>query len=430
MTASSVPSGIVLTPHALTRHAKRLRTLLARHSVTLTTTQSQEAFAQVLGMKNWHEAQTLCAKVHGGPSEDLTTRPFASSTSNVVRYPKEPSVFNSLDWPVFLAWAVKQGAFDITLQTNEQVLTENHDGMRRVTTRALSGEEMRDALKLFYGHEEAVLRLLERHDLDFAYEFTLGPGSRYRFRVNAVEIVVQNRSEIQITLHPIRSAPPSLHELAMPPALIHALREPRQGLIVFSGSTGAGKTTSLAALTRDHLENASQKIVTFDCPIEYTYEGVNSPTASLTQTKIGPLSPSFSEAMRNVLRHKPLIISVGECRDQETLKAIVLATMEGHRVTTTLHAPSMKNALLRMVRNCPENERAAHAVDLLCSLKVLVNQRLVRNRDNPHEVQVEWEWLVMDEKIRDSLLGLSWEELPNGVERYIQTMGTRVSVPL
>lgn len=407
MMTSSPSSGIVLTPHALTRHAKRLRQLLAEHQIALSTAQSQEAFARVLGMKNWHEAQTLCSRA----AENVTSgqaRTAPAPTSWLAQfetpplYPHEPTRFDASAWEAFMQWVVAHNFHDLLLESDHEVRGRNALGWHCLTQHALSDQEIRAALLQFHatwdGHIKPAMR--------FGYTVdhpTLGP---LRFQGSANAIRTRNQAGLQLTLHPITQIPPSAAELGLPDALLQDVREGQRegGLIVISGKSGVGKSTTLAALVRDHLENhPSPRMVTFDDSQEYAYSAV--PTSG--SLRLGATSSFTQHDVHAALRGAPTALVLGEiqvfegARDSDPLKAIQAASQSGCSVWTTTQSKSLG-----------QDRMASHAWrDVLRSftpLSVWVEQELyLTRRDGQLTIRTEWTWIRLNAALKQEMQALA-----------------------
>src|SRR5438067_13093638 len=163
------------------------------------------------------------------------------------------------------------------------------------------------------------------NEADFAYA---APGLG-RFRVNAFK----QRGSVSLILrsHPFQA--PSLEELGLPP-VVRELAEQERGVILVTGTTGSGKSTTLAAMIRHINENMAKHIVTIEDPIEYLYRDARS---EINQREVGSDTESFQQALRRVLRQDPDVILIGEMRDEETVQTALSAAETGHLVFSTLH---------------------------------------------------------------------------------------------
>ena len=188
-------------------------------------------------------------------------------------------------------------------------------------------------------HREAVIT--ERIDADFALVAPDGTRSR----VN----VFYQQNKAAATLRLLNNSIPTLAELSMPPVLTKLADEPR-GLILVTGPTGSGKSTTLAAMI-DHInETRSDHIITIENPIEYVYQGKQ---ALIHQREVGQDVSSFAAALRSALREDPDVILVGEMRDYETISAAVTAAETGHLVMSTLHTIGAAQTIDRIIDVCP-----------------------------------------------------------------------------
>ena len=204
-----------------------------------------------------------------------------------------------------------------------------------------------------------------RLELDFGY--ALADGSR--LRCNAA----QQRGAISLAIRLLPPIIPTIDELGLPQVCKELILRPR-GLVVVSGPTGSGKTTTLAAMIQ-HL-NASERrhVVTIEDPIEYVHPGIN---CAITQRELGSDTSSFAEALRHVLRQDPDVILVGEMRDTETAAAVLTIAETGHLILTTGHAPSTSQAMERIIDLFPPHERHLAQTRLASLLLGVLCQALV-----------------------------------------------------
>ena len=216
-------------------------------------------------------------------------------------------------------------------------------------------------------HREAITS--ERIDADFALVAPDGTRSR----VN----VFYQQGRAAATLRLLNDSIPTLEELAMPPVLTKLADEPR-GLILVTGPTGSGKSTTLAAMI-DHINKTrSDHIITIEDPIEYVYQGRCS---LIHQREVGADVRSFASALRSALREDPDVILVGEMRDYETISAAVTAAETGHLIFSTLHTIGAANTIDRIIDVFPPNQQRQIAVQLSMVLQAVVSQQLVPTTD-------------------------------------------------
>ena len=242
--------------------------------------------------------------------------------------------------------------------------------------------------------------MLSGTDLDTQYETRLDRHNRHRFRVNATGCLIDGSFGIQVTLRVIPSSPPYLKDMKLDLNLQKALM-PTQGIVIVAGATGSGKSTLLAAIMRELLENENGKILTYESPIEFVYDSVDSEAALISQSEIPLHLPDFPRAIRNALRRKPEYILVGEARDKETISSVIDAALTGHTVYTTVHSNGVADTIRRMVASFPQDERYGRTVDLISMVRAIIWQMLVPTEDGErYPVQ---EWLMFSPEVRDKL---------------------------
>ena len=216
-------------------------------------------------------------------------------------------------------------------------------------------------------HREAVTT--ERIDADFALVAPDGTRSR----VN----VFYQQNKAAATLRLLNNSIPTLAELSMPPVLTKLADEPR-GLILVTGPTGSGKSTTLAAMI-DHInETRSDHIITIENPIEYVYQGKQ---ALIHQREVGQDVSSFAAALRSALREDPDVILVGEMRDYETISAAVTAAETGHLVMSTLHTIGAAQTIDRIIDVYPPHSQGQIRSQLANSVVGIISQTLVPTAD-------------------------------------------------
>ncbi len=190
------------------------------------------------------------------------------------------------------------------------------------------------------------------------------------FRVSAF----RQRSSYAVVIRFVPGDVPALDSLNVAPVLAELIMEKR-GLILMVGSTGAGKTTTLAAMIDHRNENASGHILTIEDPIEYTYRNKKS---VVNQREIGTDTQSLQIGLKNALRQAPDVILIGEIRDRETMSAAIAYAQSGHLCLATLHANNSYQALNRILSFYPVEVRPTMLGDLAAALRAIVSQRLLR----------------------------------------------------
>ncbi len=341
-------------------------------------------------------------------------------------WPDEPDRFTPDHVDPLLLWCIDQGASDITIQSDRPVYNDIHGKLYPATYRALDSGDMAVFLGKIYG-AEAQARLASGKDLDVSYEIRPDRYSRTRFRVNITAILSQGRDSAQITMRSLPSEPPRLEDLSIEDDIIDAIA-PRQGMIVITGPTGSGKTTLLAAANRMLLERPQGcgKLLTYEAPIEFTYDTISSPHSLVSQTEIGRHLGSFADGVRNALRRKPNIILIGEARDRETISAAIEAGQTGHAVYTTAHTTGVSATIRRMISAFEPEERRERAYALMETMRLIVTQALVP-KVGGGRMGVR-EWMRFDDQVREKLLDMDFDKWGTEVQRMIpnygQTMNT------
>ncbi|MED5423042.1 MAG: ATPase, T2SS/T4P/T4SS family, partial [Pseudomonadota bacterium] len=264
-------------------------------------------------------------------------------------WPEEPDRFRQDHVDPYLLWCVKKGASDITIQTDRPGYNDISGTLYPGTYRPIDAADMNVFLAKIYG-PDASARLASGTDLDVSYEIRPDRYTRIRFRVNITAILSRGRDAVQITMRSLPSEPPTMAALNIEQEIIDNWA-PRQGMVVITGPTGSGKSTLLSAGNRMLLEriHGCGKMLTYEAPIEYTYDTIKSPRSLVSQTEIPRHLPDFAAGVRNALRRKPEIILVGEARDKETISAAIEAAQTGHAVYTTTHTTGVASTVRRMI---------------------------------------------------------------------------------
>jgi twitching motility protein PilU len=208
--------------------------------------------------------------------------------------------------------------------------------------------------------------------------FALAPPDRPRFRVNAF----MQLGQVGMVFRVIADKPPSLDELGLPQAL-KTIALQKRGLVILVGATGAGKSTTLAAMVDWINQKTRGHIVTVEDPIEFLHPHKQ---CLVTQREIGIDTLDWSLALKNALRQAPDVIVVGELRDRESTDQAVSFSETGHLVLATMHANNTNQALERIVSFFPENGRARLYMNLSLNVHALISQRLVRKADGSGRV--------------------------------------------
>ena len=340
--------------------------------------------------------------------------------------PDEPTRFNPIFMDRMLEHAERLGASDITIQTNEPIYTEVYGVLIKITNRRLSNTELGDLINSIYG-PNATTQLLSGKDIDTHYEFRPNRALRYRYRVNATACLVEGHDAIQITLRTIPTTPPKLETMHLPQNILDAIA-PQEGIVFITGATGSGKSTLLASVIRDLIEkeNSNRKVLTYEAPIEFVYDEIETISSIVSQSEIPRHLPSFAEGVRNALRRKPRLIMVGECRDAATISAALEAALTGHPVYTTLHTSGVAETMRRLVTSFSGEERIGRTIDILETIRLCIWQKLVPSVDGKRVALREY--LVFDEEARDILLESDPNEITTTTRKLVRKRGQLMTI--
>ncbi len=278
-----------------------------------------------------------------------------------------------IDLTAIFAFAKDEGASDVHIVPGLPPMLRLRGEMRPLEMPALDPDATRNAIyDLLNDEQKRVFE--ERHDLDFAFEVpNLG-----RFRGN---LLIQ-RQGVGAVFRLVPSSIKSLEELALPPVL-KQLAQLDKGLVVVTGPTGSGKSTTLAAMIDWINANERLHILTIEDPIEFVHQPKKS---VITQREIGPHTHSFSNALRAALREDPDVILVGELRDLETTSLAITAAETGHLVFGTLHTNSAAKTIDRMIDIFPAVQQAQVRTMLSESIEGVVAQTLLPAKDGKGRV--------------------------------------------
>ena len=285
-----------------------------------------------------------------------------------------------MDISELLAFSVKNTASDLHLSAGLPPMLRVHGDIRRINLPAM---EHKDVHSLVYDiMSDAQRKIFEENlEVDFSFEIP----NLARFRVNAFN---QERGAAAV-FRTIPSRVLSLEELATPKIFAELALKPR-GLVLVTGPTGSGKSTTLAAMVNHANENIMGHILTVEDPIEFVHE---SKKCLINQRELGEQTLSFSNALRSALREDPDVILIGEMRDLETIRLALTAAETGHLVFGTLHTSSAAKTIDRIVDVFPAAEKDMTRSMLSESLVAVISQSLLKRKDGSgriaaHEIMI------------------------------------------
>jgi twitching motility protein PilT len=272
-----------------------------------------------------------------------------------------------------LAMARDMEASDVHLTAGEPIVFRIH-GKLTNSGMMLTKEDAEEEIVETLLSEKQKADLKSGLDIDFALE----TPDRYRYRVN----IFMQQSRVAGTIRLLNQDIPSLEDLQLPPVLKRLAKEPR-GLVLITGPTGSGKSTTLASMIEMINQERAEHIITIEDPIEYRYEPKKS---IIHQREVGIDTVSFGSALRSALREDPDGILVGEMRDYETICAAVTAAETGHLVFSTLHTTGAAQTIDRIVDACPAEGQNQIRTQLAGVLKGVVTQCLLPTADGQGRV--------------------------------------------
>ncbi len=285
------------------------------------------------------------------------------------------ATINSADLSMsdLLQLVVYEGASDLHLAVGVPPVLRIHGSLQPLDAGILRPEDTERLMKSVTS-EDHIQKVREQGGTDFGFGF----GEVARFRVS----VFKEKGHIGIVLRLIPSRLMTLEEIGLPLQVKDLLFKPR-GLILVTGPTGSGKTTTLASMLNIINEERDCHIITIEDPVEYYH---NHKKSVITQREIGVDVPSFKEALRRGLRQDPDVMLVGEMRDLETMEAAITAAETGHLVFATLHTTGSARTVDRIVDAFPTNQQEQIRTQLSSSIVAVISQLLLVRVDKPGRV--------------------------------------------
>ena len=269
----------------------------------------------------------------------------------------------------WLTSAVESGASDVHLVANHTPSLRVHGELVPLGEKSLTGAFLRDALKELC-HPQFQSRFEEAKNVDFSFELMIDDQLR-RFRVN----YFLSRGEVGACLRVIPQSIPDFGWAGFPELVAERLAHFRNGLVLLTGVTGSGKTTTLAMIINLLNQEGGHRIITVEEPIEYLYPKVAS--SVVTQREVGVDVHTFADGLKYGLRQDPDVILVGEIRDRETAQMALSAAETGHLVLSTMHSRDAKGAISRYADLFPQAVQSEVRSQMSLSLRAVISQHLL-----------------------------------------------------
>jgi twitching motility protein PilT len=285
---------------------------------------------------------------------------------------------------------VDKGGSDLHIKVDSRPLYRVHGDLAvDEGADSLTSEDIEGALSELLSDEGKLAEFAQEHEVDFSFEIP----EVARYRINAF----RQRGAISMACRAIPHKISTIEELSLPP-VVRELAEEERGIVLLTGTTGSGKSTTLAAMI-DHMNFTMNKhIVTIEDPIEFVHTDKRS---AINQREVGMDTTSFKRALRRVLRQDPDVILVGEMRDEETVQTALSAAETGHLVLSTIHTVDATESINRMLDFFPPHQHGQARSMIAGTVKGVISQRLVPGADGGRVAVCEI--LRMTGRVRDMI---------------------------
>lgn len=278
-----------------------------------------------------------------------------------------------MDIVTILKAVVKHDASDLFITAGRPPSLKVNGQLATLTQTPLTETEARDLVISTMNDDQK--KVFER---DRECNYGIDTASAGRFRISALF----QRNKVAMVMRRVKGTIPTIEELGVP-EVIKDLSMTKRGLVLFSGATGSGKSTTLAAMIGYRNQNSTGHILTIEDPIEFDHEHGG---CVVTQREVGIDTDSYAVALKNSLRQAPDVIMVGEIRTRETMEYAISFAETGHLCLSTIHANNANQTMDRMINFFPDNRRHQLLIDLSLNLKAVVAQRLISKKDGTGSV--------------------------------------------
>ena len=303
-----------------------------------------------------------------------------------------------------LKFSIGKKASDIHLKVNSAPIFRIHGELVLQLDFGVLSKEVIEKIAFSMMDKYQIKVFQENKDVDLAYSLT----NVGRFRVN----IFSQRNSLSIAMRYIPFSVPSIDTLSLP-GIVKSVALKERGLILVTGITGSGKSTTLASMLNYINANKSVHIITIEDPIEYLHKDIKS---IVNQREIGMDVYSFSHGLREALRQDPDVVLVGEMRDIETIETAITAAETGHLVMSTLHTLDAQETINRIIAVFPPYQQKQIRIQLSSIMTAVISQRLIQRADKQGRLPAA-EILIGTETIKDCILN---EDKTSGIRDYIK----------
>jgi twitching motility protein PilT len=309
------------------------------------------------------------------------------------------SIKDKLD--AWLQMLIEANGADLHIKSNSQIHARIKSDIVLLSNEKLDAKTIEVLVRMLTGN--AYEKFMETKEFDGAYAL----DENYRFRIN----ISMNLSGFALAFRLIPSYIKTIEELSLPKAL-HKLAHLRRGLVLITGTTGSGKSTTLASVIEEVNKTYPRHIITIEDPIEYVHKDAKS---IVEQRELGLHTNSFSAALRAAMREDPDIIVVGEMRDIATAESILQAVNTGHLVFTTVHTLDARETVDRIIAIFPNEEQNRVRETLAATLEAVISQRLIKGISG--EMIPAVELMFKSPQIQELIRNKRDHEIPDALEK-------------
>ncbi len=335
----------------------------------------------------------------------------------------EPSKYTKDDLDRLLVVAYERGVSDILMQSSDQIRISLEGEWLPLGMRELLASEVQMILT-HTNTANSYAQILSGHEQIYRYEVKKDRATIYGFRCCATGMISASAGEagLEIVMRSIPAVAPPLSSLGLEPELIAAL-VPTNGLVLVTGPTGSGKSTTLSGVLRHILcSPPGRHILTYENPVEFILKNSPNRVGVVAQSEIPKHLPSFAAGVANALRRKGEVILIGEARDEATIRGVIEAAQTGHLVYSTVHTNDVPSTITRMADSFGIDQSWPVALKLIEATRLIVHQRLAPGPNGGRRVAVR-EFLTFSEDVRRTLMAAGPYQMQIVARELVQSEG-------